>query len=398
MRRWWLKQMAGPKWRLHEKLALFWHGHFPSGFSAVPDTGALARQNQVFRTHGLGPFRALLYELLRDHALLQATAGAFDRVGATNQGLARALLERFALGARDANGAANFGEDDVAALARALTGWTPDPRTHVARVSADAFDDGTKTLFAGNAAETTGNLGIEDEAGVAFPPERNVLDLLFAHRDTDDRPTLARFLARKLWEHFASPAPALALVDELADAFVASAYSLRALVEAILLHEEFYGPAARASSVKSPAELALQSVIALGAKTSFAAAADDVARMGQTLFDPPALGGWPGGEAWLGAGAFGQRMRFAQALAAGRSAKLAYALKPRRFVARTLVDSAAIVDAVLAALRLAPSAVSRQALIDYYDGGASLDETTRFETKLRGLVALALALPEWQVH
>jgi uncharacterized protein (DUF1800 family) len=139
-------------------------------------------------------------------------------------------------------------------------------------------------------------------------------------------------------------------------------------------------------------------VIALGAKTSFAATADDSARMGQTLFDPPALAGWPAGEAWLGAGAFGQRMRFAQALAAGRSAKLAYALKPRRFVARTLVDSAAIVDAVLAALRLAPSAVSRQALIDYYDGGAGLDETTRFETKLRGLFALALSLPEWQVH
>jgi uncharacterized protein (DUF1800 family) len=390
--------MAGPKWRLHEKLALFWHGHFPSGWTDVPDTAALARQNQVFRAHGLGPFRTLLYELTRDAAMLQSKGGALNRASAPNQGYARALLEQFALGARDANGVANFDEADVAAAARALTGWTIDTRAQSGRIDPESFDDGDKTIFPGNAAEAIGNLGVEDADGVAFPPELNLLDRLFAHRDSDDRPTLARFLARRLWEWFAYPDPALALVDELADAFLASGYSLRALVEAILLHEEFYGAAARASSLKSPADFALQSLIGLRAKANGDVLAADLARMGLALFDPPALAGWPRGEAWLGAGAFSQRMRFAQALAGGRSAKFSYLFKAKRFADKSAVDSAGVVDGVLAALGLAPSAASRQALVDYYDGGAGLDDATRFETKFRGLFALALALPEFQIH
>jgi uncharacterized protein (DUF1800 family) len=396
-RRWWLKQLASPKWRLHEKLALFWHGHFPCGWTDVPELGALARQNEVFREHGLGSFRSLLYEMTRDGAMLVARAGTSSRGSGPNQGYARALLEQFALGARDAAGVANFGEADVAALARALTGWTVDAKTHVGTVDAEEFDDGDKTLFAGNAAEATGNLGVEDGDGVPFPPERNVLDLLLAHRDSEDRPTAARFLAGRLWEWFASPEPPLALVDELADVFVAAGHSVRALVEAILLHEEFYAAPARASNVKTPADLALQSLFALRAKASWVVLAADLERMGLLLFDPPPLSGWPRAEGWLGVGAFGERMRFAQRVAAGRSGKV-YAFNAKRLVKKSSTTSAQVVDDVLAALRLAPSALSRQALIDYYEDGAGLEPTQRFETKFRGLFALALSLPEFQIH
>jgi uncharacterized protein (DUF1800 family) len=224
-----------------------------------------------------------------------------------------------------------------------------------------------------------------------------VIDLLFAHRDSEDRPTLARFLAARLWEWFASPDPALALIDELADVFVAADYSVRALVEAILLHEAFYAAPARTNSVKTPADLALQSLLGLRAKAKWDVVAADLARMGLVLFDPPALFGWPRGEGWLGVGAFGERMRFAQLVAAGRSGKT-YSFNVKRFARKSSTTSAAVVDDVLAALRVTPSALGRQALIDYYEDGAGLPAKERLETKLRGLFALALSLPEFQVH
>ena len=224
-----------------------------------------------------------------------------------------------------------------------------------------------------------------------------MLDLLFAHRDSDDRPTLARFLAARLWEWFASPDPALALVDELADVFVASGHSLRALVEAILLHEDFYAAPARASSLKTPLDFALQSLLGLKAKAKWEVLAADLARMGLVLFDPPALSGWPRSEAWLGAGTFGERMRFAQLVAAGRSGKT-YAFNAKKFAKKPDTPSDDVVSAVLAALRVTPSDVSRQALLDYWDDGAGLPAKERYETKFRGLFALALSLPEFQVH
>ena len=54
-----------------------------------------------------------------------------------------------------------------------------------------------------------------------------MIDILFTHTDSEGRPTTARFISKKLWEWFAYPGPALALVDELADVFVAAGYEIR---------------------------------------------------------------------------------------------------------------------------------------------------------------------------
>ena len=302
MRVWWLKQMQSPKWRLHEKLALFWHAHFATPWSAVPDTARLARQNGVLREHGLGAFRTLLYEITRDAAMLEFRDGARSGTADPNENFARALLEQYALGARDAAGMPNYVEADVVAFARGLTGFQLGPKDLAGQVDLEFFDDGMKQVFVGNAAEATGNLGVEDGSGNELPAGQNLLDLLFAHRDSDDRPTLARFIATKLWEWFAYPEPELALVDALADVFVASGYQTGALVSAILMRDEFYTEAARSSTPRTPVDLALASLRALGAKSNLAALPHALERMGMALFDPPAVEGWNRGEEWLSAG------------------------------------------------------------------------------------------------
>jgi len=397
MQVWWLKQMQSPKWRLHEKIALFWHAHFATPWSVVPNPAQLARQNGVFRELGLGAFRTLLYEITRDAAMLEFRDGVRSGPADPNESFARALLEQYALGPRDLAGMPNYVEADVVAFARGLTGFQLGPKDLAGRVELALFDGGTKQVFVGNAAEAVGNLGIEDGSGHELPPERSLLDLLLAHRDSDARPTVARLIAKKLWEWLAYPEPALALVDALADAFVASGYQTRALVSAILLRDEFWSPAARSSTPRTPVDFALASLRALGAKSSLAALPAALARMGMPLFDPPAVEGFDRGEEWLSAGLLQRRLEFAQALAAGRSSKT-YALAPKKLFDPKAIDPAALVAGLLAALDVVPSAASLEVLVDYVAGGLGLDPKEFAERTLRGAVALALSLPEYQVH
>jgi uncharacterized protein (DUF1800 family) len=397
LQRWWLAQMRSPRWRLHEKLALFWHDHFPSSFGVVFSLRWLAAQNALFREHGLGSFRTLIHLVTRDPAMLDYLDGFRNRADNPNENYARELMELFVLGREDLRGAANYTQTDVVELARALTGFVLDERDRVF-VAPWAFDAGSKTLFAGTPYQASGNLGVEDELGVPFPPERNVLDILLTHTDTDGRPTAARFVAKKLWEWFAYPGPDLALVDELADVFVAAAYEVRPLVRAILTHDEFYGARAMTSTAKNPVDFALQAIHALGVKTSLNDLAGALDRMGMGLFDPPSVNGWNQSEAWLATSRYRERFFLAQAIAMGRSKKT-YKLVPAKLLDPAAATTAEIVDGLLARLGvLGAPAATRQALIDYLDGGAELDDETWLETKFAGALLLILTLPEFQVH
>lgn len=397
MQVWWLKQMLAPKWRLHEKVALFWHAHFATAWTTVPSTAKLARQNALFRALGLGSFRTLLREVTRDAAMLEARDGLRSGRPSPNENYAGALLEDYALGARDLAGMPNFTQADVREFARALTGYRIAPKAVFGTVDEGVFDDGDKHVFAGRTGEAMGNLGIEDGMGMEFPAATNLLDVLLAHRDSEMRPTVARFVARRMWQWFATPDPDVTLVDALADVFVASGYQVQSLVQAILLRDELYAPEARSATPRSPVDFALASLRALDAKSSLAELPAALTDMGMTLFDPPAVDGWTQGESWLAMGPYLARIQFAQALAAGRSGRT-YALNAKRLFAAGGADDAAVVDALLDRLDVTPSNVGRQSLIDYLGTAVGLDARTRLERKLRGLVALALTLPEYQVH
>jgi uncharacterized protein (DUF1800 family) len=403
MQRWWLTQMRSPKWRLHEKLTLFWHDHFPSSFGGTANLKWMSIQNALFREHGLGNFRDLAYLVTRDPAMLDYLDGLRNRAENPNENYGRELMELFVLGREDLLGQPNYTQDDVVQLARAVTGFgffynKRDRRTDTVILRANEFDAGVKTLFAGKPYEVTGNLGVEDADGNQFPPNLNVIDILFTHTDSEGRPTAARFLSKKLWEWFAYPAPDLTLVDELADGFVASGYEIRPLVQAILTHDEFYAEEAMTSTAKNPVEFALQAIMALDVQTKMEELAGSIDRMGMNLFEPPSVNGWNNSEAWLATSRYRERFNVAQDIASGRSKK-EYKLKPEKLLDKTWTTSAEIVDGLLTRLgvRNVPAA-SRQALIDYVDGGLALGDDEWLEVKFRGLLVLILTLPEFQTH
>jgi len=394
LRAWWLKRMLSPRYRLQEKLVLFWHDHFPSAWSLPVRLDLLAEQNATFRLHGLGSFRELVYRVTRDKAMLEYLDGRRNRKGEVNENYARELMELFTLGPLDEAGNDNYQLSDVIALARSLTGFYFDSSTKPeARMYPNFFDDGSKLLFAGRSFERSGVLGVERPDGTQFPPETNVLDALFAHRDTLGRPTLARFLTRKLWAWFATPTADGALVDELSAGFVASGYQVGALLRALLTHDAFYAEEARRSTPKNPVEFALQALLALGAKSKGPQLGELLSRMGMELLDPPGVEGWQHGPAWLASSRYLARMELAQALASGRG-KNGFSWKPKPAVGAT---PEALVDDALARLGLEVSAATRQVAIDYVSRGEP-GSPAWLETQYRGLFVLLLSLPEAQVH
>jgi uncharacterized protein (DUF1800 family) len=397
LKSWWAKRMVkASSRRLQEKMTLFWHDHFATSISVTKNNLRMALQNQTFRYYGLGSFRELVYRVTKDAAMLDFLDGDRNKVGRPNENYARELQELFTLGVIDLTGVENYTQTDVSEMARCLTGFVIT--NDVGVFTPSRFDGGTKTLYAGKPHQATGTLGVEDGSGNQLPAHLNALDALFAHRDSDTQPTLARFLAKKLWEYFAYPGPSKARVDEVAGPFVSGGYVVKDLLRAIFLHDDFYGTQAKTSAVKNPCEFAFHAIRALLAKTNGDTLPDHLADMGMTLFDPPTVNGWDGGLAWVSSGQFLARITFGQALAAGRDSTLK--LTPTKLFPATATTAAEVVDALLGHLGIAARvpAGTRQALVAYFGGATNFTDPIVIEKKVRGAIALALALPECNVH
>jgi uncharacterized protein (DUF1800 family) len=362
----------------------------------------MSYQNRTFRQHGFGPFKTLVYEVTRDAAMLEFLDGRLNSKNNPNENYGRELMELFVLGVFDLNGSENYTQTDVEQLARCCTGYQIDRTKDVGYFNPQRFDNGNKTLFAGKSFQATGNIGFEDANGVLLPPERNVVDLLFAHRDSDGELTMPRFLTRKLWEYFAYPNPAKALIDELAAPFIAGGFVVRDLLRAIFLHDEFYSEQAKTSTVKNPVEFALSAMRALKASSNYTQIPLHLEAMGMELFNPPSVNGWTSGTSWLSTGQFLNRFEFAQLLAAGRDSKVVK-ISPKQLFDDDATSADEVVDVFLARLGVASRipAGARQALIDYVNDPAppaSFADPVVVEKKVRSVIALVLQLPEFHIH
>jgi uncharacterized protein (DUF1800 family) len=393
---WWLRRMMSSRYGLQEKMVLFWHNHFPTSISVISRLDALAEQLAMYRMYGLGSFRELVYQVTRDRAMLDFLDGRRSQVGEVNENFARELMELFTLGPVDEDGVPNYTQDDVVEMARALTGFTFDwkDKKQAVSLSSSRFDDGQKQVFTGRPNAMAGMLGVEHPDGTPFASGTNVLETLFSHRDSQGRPTLARFLVRKLWAWFATPEVDDTLVDELSEVFVASDYDIGALLQVLLTHDAFYSEEARTSTTKMPVEFVMQASLALGAKPNLKEMWRSLREMGMELLDPPGVEGWQHGAAWIATSRYLARLQLAQSLASGRGGKDLFRFKPK------LPKDASVsglVDDALGRLGLEVSDTTRQQLIAHLGEGEFGSEEW-YEMKYRGLFALLLSLPEFQVH
>jgi len=66
----WVYRMINTQRPLEEKMALFWHYLFATGFGKLNHAKVMTNQANMFRKHALGDFRTLLVEISRDPAMI----------------------------------------------------------------------------------------------------------------------------------------------------------------------------------------------------------------------------------------------------------------------------------------------------------------------------------------
>jgi uncharacterized protein (DUF1800 family) len=126
------------------------------------------------------------------------------------------------------------------------------------------------------------------------------------------QPATASFIANKVALHFVTSRPSASYVKNLGDTFRRSKYDMKTLMRAIFTSPEFSSDATYRSLIKSPTELMVHSARALGVSTAAAAKliATSGSGMGQSLFDPPDVNGWPNNESWISSSTVVERVNF----------------------------------------------------------------------------------------
>ncbi len=240
--------------------------------------------------------------MLRDPALLVWLDAQENTKGHPNENLARELMELFTVGI------GHYSEDDVKQAARALTGWKlVDDETRFVPVRHDA---GTKTIL--------GRTGAFDADGLAA--------LLLEH------PATSRRLAWRLChEFFGEGAVDKAAMEALAEGLRTHDLDIGWAVATVLRSRRFFDAPNLGNRVSSPIEYALGAVRALemfDPSPSTPVLADWCGRLGQDLFYPPNVGGWPGGRAWITTRSAIGRANLAAALVGGESVGLSTPFDP----------------------------------------------------------------------
>ncbi len=313
LRGWWLTEMLTTGSPLTERMTLFWHNHFTSSLQKVRSPVLMYRQNLLLRRHALGSFAELLHAASKDPAMLVYLDSATSRRGQPNENFAREVMELFTLGE------GRYGEQDIREAARAFTGWSVDPESGEFLFRPLAHDDGVKSVLG-----KSGSWRGED-----------VLDILLA------QPATAEFVVGKLWREFVSPQPDPAEARRIAGIFRDGGYAIAAALRELLLCEAFWAPANRGALIKSPADLVVgtlrQFEVDFSDPLPFALL---MRQLGQDLFAPPNVKGWPGGEAWISSQTLLARKQFLERLLRvdeARMAAPAMEREPQNPVARRFV-------------------------------------------------------------
>ncbi len=292
LKAWWLYRMLFGPDPLAERLALMWHNHFATSNLKVNNLAFMRRQNELFRELGRGPFGELLGAVVHDPAMLMWLDAPSNRKGHPNENLARELMELFSLGI------GHYTEHDVKEAARALTGWSIEKE--VFTEFATRHDAGEKTILG-----KTGRWNGDD-----------LVRMVLEH------PATSRRLAWRVGELFLSQeAMKTADLDALADGLRVRNLDIGWAVETVLRSQVFFADANLGDRVLSPVEYVIGAARALELfepPCSTLTLAEWCGRLGQDLFYPPNVGGWPGGRSWLTTRGLIGRANYASALVGGR--------------------------------------------------------------------------------
>jgi uncharacterized protein (DUF1800 family) len=416
---WWLNLMIRTKRPLRERMVLFWHDHYATSFEKVNQPNGpkhLYWQNQLERQFAVGNFRELSKGMNRDAAMLRWLDTITSRRTSPNENYGRELFEIFMLGLV-AFEAGAYTEPDVQQAARAFTGWgwnllRLDAPTGN-QINGPATDPALVVPIPPNVNDNSAAAREHDYTNkTVFGVVQNfngddIIDLVLDHEP--QRAYVARMLGEKLFEHFAYEDPEEYIVDHMAAVLLRTNFNIKAALRDLFLNvKEFYSEKALHSLIKWPGYYMVSSLRLLGLNSINARNANNSLRaMGQWLFWPPDVFGWPGREDWITTSQTFARANWANGICASLTSLPNANIDALRTLGG-LGDTATpdqVVDYFVSLLIQRPLAPNvRQSLVEYLRknnagtiGNFSIvtDRSANY-TKLRGLIHLFLARPEFQ--
>ncbi|TWR24239.1 DUF1800 domain-containing protein [Mucilaginibacter achroorhodeus] len=274
----WLNQMSTTPAQLREKMTLFWHNHF----ACRSQNPYYAQQlNNIQRSNALGNFKTLLMEVSQSPAMLQFLNNQQNKKGHPNENFARELMELFTIGR------GNYSEQDIKESARSFTGWGFNNKGEFV-TREQQHDEGTKTFM--------GQTG-------AFKGE-DIINMLLQNKKT------ASFICTKLYRYLVNDVPDSRHVSAMADVFYKSNYEITPLLKFVFATDWFYAPVNTGNLIKSPIDL----IVGLNRQFYINYNNPDVMMqfqraLGQVLFYPPNVAGWPGGKSWIDSSSLMTRLK-----------------------------------------------------------------------------------------
>ena len=312
----WLYRMVTTKAPLIEKVTLFWHNIFATGYPKVVHGKVLSSQIAMLRRNGLGRLDDLLIELSKDPAMIVWLDNQDNHRGAINENYGRELLELFSMGV------GNYSEDDIKEAARAFTGWTIGNTEYmVLRSNRDSdwpygriawhfefneedHDSGEKTFLG-----ESGSFNGED-----------IVEIICRQEAT------AKFISRHMYHFFVADEPPVpqwphvppqdpGAIQQLVDSYFSSGHSVKEMLRTLFKSDFFKSQDVRYGRVKSPAEL-MSGVLRLSGqldrpRREMVEHGMRMQYMGQWLHNPPSVEGWHQGEEWIETGSLVERINFA---------------------------------------------------------------------------------------
>ncbi len=281
----WMEIMTNSEAQLREKMSLFWHGHF-----ACRTLNSFFAQEllHTIRTNALGNFGDMLKAVSKSPAMLQFLNNQQNRKSHPNENFAREVMELFTMGR------GNYTENDVKEAARAFTGWGFNVKGEF-MFRKNQHDAGSKTFLG-----KTGNFEGDD-----------ILNILLENKQT------ANYISKKIYRYFVNENVSEVNQQWLSKRFYSNNYDVAKLLEDMFTSNWFYDEKNIGTRIKSPVELltGIRRLLPMQLENEQSQLLFQRA-LGQVLFYPPNVAGWPGGKSWIDSSSLMLRLRIPQILSA----------------------------------------------------------------------------------
>jgi len=405
----WLFRMIHTRRPLQEKMALFWHNHFATAYSKLAnDSGSLQAakmlahkpttlrgpqgQLELFRQYALGNFRDLVVQVAMDPATLVWLDGQFNTRTKPQENFGREVMELFTIGVDF------YTESDVYAAARVFTGWNLRESVGYNRTDMNSYQEFVYNAGEHETSDKTFSFPVYANGSRTIPARSEsagVQDGIDLITGLAVHPETARRLARKFWNFFVSEIhqPDPAFIESTAAVYLQNGTEIRPVVRHILNSPWFNDRAFRFARYAWPAEFVTRAIKEVGWQNfSLDKARTPLAAMGQLLFEPPNVGGWPLGAGWFSTGTMLARTNFAATLAASQKENLGVAFESDGQTPQALLT------AMLDHVTTAPfDAIPQQALMSYLLAGSGSWNSAQLTTRAAGLARLLVGSSEYQL-